>query len=99
MILDKQTSNNLEVFHGGRDNNQKYSLLSVLDSTRTSMGARMLKRWLGQPLLDIHQLQIRLDSVESLSENTLIRSKLIQILSSILDVERIINILTKMTNK
>ena len=91
MILDKQTSNNLEVFHGGRDKNQKYSLLSVLDSTKTSMGARMLKRWLGQPLLDIHRLQIRLDSVESLTENTLMRSKLIQILSSISDVERIIN--------
>ena len=94
MILDKQTSNNLEVFHGGRDNNQKHSLLSVLDSTKTSMGARMLKRWLGQPLLDIHHLQIRLDSVESLYKNTLVRSKSIQVLSSISDVERMINNIT-----
>ncbi|MQG18773.1 MAG: DNA mismatch repair protein MutS [SAR202 cluster bacterium] len=91
MILDKQTSNNLEIFRGGRDNNQKHSLLSVLDSTKTPMGARMLKRWLGQPLLNIDQLEKRLDSVESLFQNTQIRSKSIQILNSISDIERIIN--------
>ena len=53
MTLDPQTRRNLELFEGGRWGGRDQSLLKVLDLTVTSMGARLLRRWLGQPLLDI----------------------------------------------
>ena len=56
MALDPQTRRNLELFEGGRWGDVSTSLLSVLDRTRTSMGGRLLRRWLGQPLLDVDAL-------------------------------------------
>jgi DNA mismatch repair protein MutS len=53
MLLDAQTRRNLELVTGSRDADKRNSLLGVLDLTRTALGARLLRRWLGQPLLDV----------------------------------------------
>jgi len=52
------------------------SLLSVLDKTRTAMGGRMLRRWIDQPLLDVDEIRRRLDAVEYLLQNALVRAEL-----------------------
>ncbi len=63
MALDAQTQRNLEIFQGARSGAVEGSLLSVIDLTKTAMGGRLLKRWLGQPLLDVKALQKRQDAV------------------------------------
>ncbi len=63
MTLDAQTRRNLELTESQRGD-RKLSLIAVLDHTRTPMGARMLRKWIGQPLLDVEALNSRLDGVE-----------------------------------
>jgi len=67
------------------------SLFSIIDLTRTAMGSRLLKKWLGQPLLDIKQLSIRHDAVEWFFKNTLDRQQTINLLGGIADLERLVN--------
>jgi DNA mismatch repair protein MutS len=64
MALDVQTQRNLELFQAGRSGNIGGSLLSGIDLTKTAMGGRLLRRWLGQPLLDIKELNERQDAIE-----------------------------------
>ena len=64
MALDSQTRRNLELFQGGRSGDKQFSLLSCLDLTKTPMGGRLLRQWLGRPLLDLPGLQQRLDAVD-----------------------------------
>ncbi|MBM4450440.1 MAG: DNA mismatch repair protein MutS [Chloroflexi bacterium] len=91
MILDLQTMRNLELFASSRWGNPSDALLSVIDLTETPMGSRLLKKWLGQPLLNMEQLQTRQDTVEWFHQNTLVRRKVTSILSGISDLERLIN--------
>ncbi len=91
MVLDAHTRNNLELFSGARRGDISGSLLSVIDLTETAMGGRLLKKWLGQPLLDIKQLVIRQEAVAWFHENTLVRRKVIELLRGIADLERLIN--------
>ena len=63
MDLDVNTRRNLELFTAGREDRREHSLLATLDQTRTPMGGRLLRRWLGQPLLDLEELERRLDAV------------------------------------
>jgi len=91
MTLDAETQDNLELFRSGRHASALGSLLSVIDLTRTPMGGRLLKRWLGQPLLDIAELKKRQDAVEWLCHNTLARKQLIALLGDVADLERLIN--------
>ena len=91
MALDAQTQTNLEVFRGARSAGLSGSLLGVLDLTRTSMGGRLLRRWLGQPLLDIDELVRRQDAVAWLLDNGLARSRTISLLGEIADLERLTN--------
>ncbi|MGD9115724.1 MAG: DNA mismatch repair protein MutS [Dehalococcoidia bacterium] len=91
MALDVQTQRNLEIFVSGRTGNVSGSLLSVIDSTRTAMGGRLLRRWLGQPLLDIKELNKRQDAIAWFAENTLPRHSVISLLGEVADVERLIN--------
>lgn len=91
MKLDNQTRRNLELFEGGRWGDPETSLFSVLDHTLTSMGGRLLKKWLGQPLLDLEELQRRQDAVTWFHRSTLRRGRLRSHLESISDMERIIN--------
>lgn len=91
MVLDAQTRRNLELFASARWGTTSNSLLSVIDLTRTAMGGRLLKKWLGQPLLDINQLQRRQEAVVWLYEHTLARHKVMSTLGDIADLERLVN--------
>ena len=91
MVLDPQTRRNLELFEGGRWGDTKTSLLSVLDRTRTPMGGRLLRRWLGQPLLDLEQLVRRQEAVTWLHCSALRRGRVVSLLESISDMERLAN--------
>jgi len=86
-----QTQRNLELFHTGHSGTAGGSLLSSLDLTRTAMGGRLLRRWLGQPLLDIKKLNRRQDAIAWFADNTLPRSRVISILGEVADCERLIN--------
>lgn len=90
MPLDDQTRRNLELTESGRGE-RRHSLLAVLDQTTTPMGGRLLRRWLGQPLLDRSDLERRLDGVERFTTDSLTRSELRQGLRSIGDIERLVN--------
>ncbi|MFC2000812.1 DNA mismatch repair protein MutS [Chloroflexota bacterium] len=91
MILDVQTRRNLELFQSSRLGTSAGSLLSVIDQTQTSMGGRLLKRWLGYPLLELEQLARRQDAVEALYADNIARNRAIALLRQIADLERLIN--------
>jgi len=88
MVLDRSTVTNLELvanFSGGRSG----TLLEVLDRTRTAMGARALRRWLLEPLLDFEAIKKRLDMVEAFFKETRLRKKVRELLSGVSDIERL----------
>ncbi len=89
MEIDASSRRNLEITETLRDKNKKGSLLWVLDKTNTSMGARMLKKWLEQPLIDVDQINKRLDGVAELKDSFMLRCELRELLSGIYDMERI----------
>jgi len=91
MALDEQTQRNLELFQSSRLGTIGGSLLSIIDLTRTAMGGRLLKRWLGQPLLDIAELNRRQDAIGWFCGNTLACSQTISLLGEVADIERLIN--------
>jgi len=91
MALDVQTQRNLELFSSSRSGTASGSLLSIIDLTRTAMGGRLLRRWLGQPLLDIKELSKRQDAIAWFAENTLPRHQVISLLGDVADIERLIN--------
>ena len=89
MVLDINTRRNLEILETMRDRKKKGSLIGVMDKTKTSMGARLLKSWIEQPLYDSKGINLRLDSVEELCSKLLIRDTLTSLLSKCNDIERI----------
>ncbi len=91
MTLDGQTIRNLELFQGGRWGESSNSLLSIIDLTRTAMGGRLLKNWLGHPLLELAMLNRRQAGVSWFHGNSLARQKVISLLADIGDLERLIN--------
>ncbi len=91
MTLDAQTVRNLELFRNSRSGTFSGSLLSVIDLTRTAIGGRLLKRWLGQPLLDTKELVKRQDAIEWFAGNTMSRTQTISLLDEVADLERLIN--------
>ncbi len=91
MILDAITRRNLELTQTIRDRKIKGSLLWVLDRTQTAMGSRMLRAWVEQPMKNTTKINRRLDGVEELCINSLLRSDLRETLSQILDLERLIS--------
>jgi DNA mismatch repair protein MutS len=91
MTLDGQTIRNLELFQGGRWGETGHSLLSIIDLTRTAMGGRLLKNWLGHPLLDLSILNRRQEAVAWFHQSNLARQKIISLLSDIADLERLVN--------
>lgn len=86
--LDKFTIRNLELF--GSENTGAKTLLSVLDNTKTPMGARLLRRWIALPLRKIADINARLDAVQSLVEQPDIVDDLSSLLKSMCDLERVI---------
>jgi DNA mismatch repair protein MutS len=91
MTLDAHTRRNLELFESGRSGSVKGSLLWVLDKTRSPMGGRLLRRWIGEPLLDIEALQSRQQVISELLADTLTRARLVEGLKKVGDIERLIN--------
>ena len=89
MALDNRTRKNLELYHGGRGEQKELSLIASIDRTKTVMGARLLRRWIGQPLLELEPLQRRLDAVDGLYNDGLTRNQIASSLSSVSDLERI----------
>lgn len=89
MVLDAHTQRNLDLLQGSRSGTVQGSLLSVLDRTLTPMGARQLRRTLMQPLLDLNELDARLESVEELFESPALRSRFAMCLQGLGDLERI----------
>ena len=90
MALDSQTRRNLELFQSGRWGGGERSLLSVLDFTKTPMGARALRRWVGQPLLKLDELLPRQEAVQFFFVNLMRRERVRDTLSRIADLERIL---------
>ncbi len=88
LSLDSATIRNLELVESieGR----KSTLLSVLDQTQTSMGARLLKQWLLRPSIKLGELNTRLDAVAEVRRNTIMRDRIRQELSKIQDLERLL---------
>ncbi len=91
MTLDPYTRRNLELFETGRGGSVKGSLLWVLDRTRSPMGGRLLRRWIGQPLLDVEILRHRQDTIAELLGDTLLQAQLAAGLKKAGDIERLIN--------
>jgi len=91
MTLDGQTMRNLELFQGGRWGETGHSLLSIIDLSKTAMGGRLLKNWLGHPLLDLAILNRRQETLAWFHHNNLARQKVISLLSDIADLERLLN--------
>jgi DNA mismatch repair protein MutS len=89
MVLDAHAQRNLDLLRGARSGSLHGSLLGVLDRTITPMGARHLRRTITQPLLDLCQLEERLESVEELYESPALRSRFTICLQGLGDLERI----------
>ena len=89
MALDHQTSRNLEIFATGRNESQESSLFSILDKTETPMGGRLLRKWLGQPLLDLALLQNRQKAVEWFMRGSVRQGEISALLKNISDIERL----------
>ena len=91
MALDHQTRRNLELFQEARWGGTKNSLITILDVTDTSMGTRLLRRWLGQPLLNLQPLLERQNAVQRLYENTIQRQQVRNLLHKMPDLERLLS--------
>ncbi len=90
MLLDSSTRRNLELTETLREKQKRGSLLGVLDKTKTAMGARCLRQYIEQPLIDTEQILGRLDCVEALSKQSMIRDELREYLNPIYDLERLL---------
>lgn len=89
MILDSSTRRNLELTETLRDKQKRGSLLWVLDKTKTAMGARRLRNMIEQPLISEADINARLDAVEQLNNNIIIRDEIREYLNPIYDLERL----------
>ncbi|MBU0534481.1 MAG: DNA mismatch repair protein MutS [Candidatus Omnitrophica bacterium] len=91
MLLDEDTQRNLELLRTFAGEERKDTLYSILDSTLTPMGGRLLKRWMLNPLLDVRTINKRLESVKTFTKNTPLLEELRQNLKEVYDLERIIS--------
>ena len=89
MSLDINAKRNLEITEKLRDKSKKGTLLWVLDKTATAMGGRMLRRWLSDPLVDDVQINKRLNAVEELKNNIILRGDITEALKKVYDIERL----------
>jgi len=89
MFIDAATRRNLELTQTIRDKAFKGTLLWVLDRTKTSMGSRLLRQWVLQPLLNISAIDQRLDAVEELIGNSILRAEMGKALEKVYDIQRL----------
>lgn len=90
MLLDVNAKRNLELIETMRAKEKKGSLLWVLDKTKTSMGARLLRQWVENPLLTIQEIEFRLDAVEELRDNHCLLEDLQDYFKEIYDIDRLL---------
>lgn len=90
MFLDISSRRNLELTETIREKSKRGSLLWVLDKTKTPMGARLIRKWVEQPLIDKKEIEYRLDAVEDLFNNPIMKAELKEDFAKIKDIERII---------
>ena len=91
MVLDVSTRRNLELTETMREKSKKGTLLWVLDRTMTFMGARKIRKWIEQPLLNITDIDERLHSVSELKEKFMVRMEMREHLKKIFDIERLMS--------
>ncbi|HSA83414.1 MAG TPA: DNA mismatch repair protein MutS [Patescibacteria group bacterium] len=91
VLLNRSTRVNLELFETIRDNEERGSLLSILDETITAMGGRMLKNWLHKPLCEKEAITRRHDAVDMLNNKREKRLKLRELLAGVNDIERLLS--------
>ena len=91
MVIDSSTRRNLELVETLREKQKRGTLLWVLDKTKTAMGARMLRSYVEQPLIDRMQIEQRLDAVAELKKNMICREELREYLNPVYDLERLIS--------
>lgn len=89
MALDINARRNLEITEKMRDKSKKGTLLWVLDKTSTSMGGRLLRRWLNDPLVDVDEINRRLNAVKELKDDIILRGEVIENLKKLYDIERL----------
>ncbi len=89
LFVDELGCQNLELFKNIRSGTKKGTLLAVIDQTLTAMGGRLLKNWLRYPLMNLAEIQARLDAVQELKEKTSARRSLQEGLRSVYDLERL----------
>ena len=89
MALDINARRNLEITEKLRDKSKKGTLLWVLDKSATAMGGRMIRRWLNNPLIDVKQINKRLDAVQELKDNIILRGDIADNLKKVYDMERL----------
>ena len=90
MLLDSSTRRNLELTETLREKQKRGSLLWVLDKTKTAMGARTLRSYIEQPLIDKAEIEMRLDAIEEMNNDTVSRDEIREYLNPIYDLERLL---------
>lgn len=91
MVLDAATRRNLELTETMREKKRKGTLLWVLDKTMTSMGGRTLRKWIEQPLINLHDIKERLEAVDELKDKFMVRSEVREVLRKVYDIERLMS--------
>lgn len=91
MRLDPATRRSLELTQNLADGSRRFTLLGVLDISRTPMGARLLRRWVEQPLLDREEIKRRHDAVARFTGSSIHRGDLRDALSGLSDIERLVS--------
>lgn len=89
MALDINARRSLELTERMRDKSKRGTLIWVLDKTSTSMGGRLLRRWINDPLLDLKEINERLEAVQELRDNMMLRGDITEILKRVYDIERL----------
>ena len=97
MLLDSSTRRNLELTETLREKQKRGSLLWVLDKTKTAMGARMLRSFIEQPLIDKEEMEQRLDAISELNKDSVSRDEIREYLNPIYDLERLLSKVTYKT--
>lgn len=90
MLLDSSTRRNLELTETMRDKSKRGSLLWVLDKTKTAMGARTLRKYIEQPLIEKSDIENRLDAIENLNRLSVNRDEIREYLNAVYDLERLL---------
>lgn len=91
MLIDSSSRRNLELVETLREKNKRGSLLWVLDKTKTAMGARTLRSYVEQPLIDAQEINRRLEALEELNKSPMLRDEIREYLNPIYDLERLIS--------